>query len=60
MTKPQLEKALAKQAAQIADDRPSHAARPGELPFTGFPGWLAAIIGSLMLAAGLAIRRLAN
>jgi hypothetical protein len=60
MTKPQLEKALAKQAARFAEVPSSRGARPGELPFTGFPSWVAALIGSLLLAAGLATRRLVN
>jgi hypothetical protein len=33
---------------------------PGQLPFTGFPAWVLALIGSAMLAAGLGIRRVAS
>jgi hypothetical protein len=33
---------------------------PGELPFTGFPAWVLALIGSAMLAAGLGMRRVAS
>jgi len=33
---------------------------PNELPFTGFPAWLLAAIGSAMLAAGLALRKAAS
>jgi hypothetical protein len=28
-----------------------------ELPFTGFPAWLIALIGSTLVAAGLGLRR---
>jgi hypothetical protein len=34
--------------------------RPGELPFTGFPAWALALIGSAMLAAGLGLRRVGS
>ena len=33
--------------------------KPGELPFTGFPAWALALIGAVMLAAGLGLRRVA-
>jgi hypothetical protein len=33
--------------------------KAGELPFTGFPAWALALIGSAMLAAGLGLRRVA-
>jgi hypothetical protein len=61
MTKPRLQKALAKQSAKAGTGRVSQAeARAGELPFTGFPAWIATILGSLMLVAGLGLRRLAR
>lgn len=61
LTEPQLEKALAKQAARFAKGRSaSHQARAGELPFTGFPTWIVAVMGLLMLAAGLGIRRVST
>jgi hypothetical protein len=34
--------------------------KPGELPFTGFPAWALALIGSAMLAAGLGLRRVGS
>ena len=34
--------------------------KPGELPFTGFPAWVLALIGSAMLAAGLGLRRVGS
>jgi hypothetical protein len=37
----------------------SQAANAGELPFTGFPAWVIALIGSVMLATGLALRKAA-
>jgi hypothetical protein len=33
---------------------------PGELPFTGFPAWALALIGSMLLGTGLGLRRLAS
>lgn len=59
VTRPQLEKALAQQVAKAATGPVSHGeTRPGELPFTGFPTWIIAIIGALMAATGIGIRRL--
>jgi len=59
MTKPELQKALAKQATKVGTGRVSpEEARAGELPFTGFPAWIVSVIGSLLVAAGLGIRRL--
>jgi hypothetical protein len=34
--------------------------KPAELPFTGFPAWALALIGSAMLAAGLGLRRVGS
>jgi hypothetical protein len=34
--------------------------KTGELPFTGFPVWALALLGSLMLAAGLGLRRVGS
>jgi hypothetical protein len=59
VTKPELEQALAEQSAKAATGPVSHGeTRPGELPFTGFPTWIIALIGSLTAAIGLGIRRL--
>jgi hypothetical protein len=55
--KPESQKKPAKQAknrAGVAGARST----PGELPFTGFPAWALALIGSVLLAAGLGLRRL--
>jgi hypothetical protein len=61
VTKPELQKELAKQAKEARAGRVSHASsNPRELPFTGFPAWALAIIGSLLLATGLGLRRLAS
>jgi hypothetical protein len=61
VTQPELEEALAEQVTKSRKGRVSHAsAKPGELPFTGFPAWTLALIGSLMLASGLGLRRLAS
>jgi hypothetical protein len=59
VTKPQLEAALAKQAAKVGTGRvsPEHNAS-GQLPFTGFSVWILALFGAAMLAAGVGIRRL--
>lgn len=59
VTKPQLEAALAKQAAKVGTGRvsPEHNAS-GQLPFTGFSVWILALLGAAMLAAGVGIRRL--
>jgi hypothetical protein len=59
VTKPQLEAALAKQAAKVGTGRvsPEHNAS-GQLPFTGFSVWILALFGGAMLAAGVGIRRL--
>jgi hypothetical protein len=61
VTKPQLAKELAHQvkAGRVAGvSRGS--TKPGELPFTGFPAWAFALVGSLLLGAGLGLRRLAT
>jgi hypothetical protein len=34
--------------------------KPGELPFTGFPTWVLALIGAAMLATGLGLRKVAS
>ena len=58
VTKPQLEAALAKQAATVGTGRvsPEHVAS-GQLPFTGASVWILALLGAAMLAAGVGIRR---
>jgi hypothetical protein len=54
---PQKERAQVK-GAQAAS--PAHAAgKPGELPFTGLPTWAFALIGSVLLGAGLGLRKVA-
>jgi hypothetical protein len=60
VTKPQLAKELAHQVKAGRVVRVSHgSSKPGELPFTGFPAWAFALIGSLLLGAGLGLRRVA-
>jgi cobalamin biosynthesis Mg chelatase CobN len=59
LTRAQLHRALARQAAQVASASAGEATgQPGELPFTGFPAWILVLIGSLMLATGFAFRRI--
>jgi hypothetical protein len=59
VTKPQLEGALAKQAAKVGTGRVSpERSASGQLPFTGSSVWILALLGSAMLAAGVGIRRL--
>jgi hypothetical protein len=59
VTKPQLEAELAKQAAKVGTGRVSpEPASSGQLPFTGSSIWILALLGSAMLTAGLAVRRL--
>jgi hypothetical protein len=48
-------------ASQIKGARAAHVASAGgELPFTGFPAWALALAGSLMLATGLGLRKVAS
>jgi hypothetical protein len=56
--KPKPQGVLAAQAANVAGRVSSERAKPGQLPFTGFPGWIVALVGSAMLIAGVAVRRL--
>ena len=58
-TKPELQKELAKQAKGVRGTSYVRS-NPNELPYTGFPAWLLAAIGSAMLAAGLALRKAAS
>jgi hypothetical protein len=59
VTKPQLEAALAKQAAKVGTGRVSpRRDASGQLPFTGSSVWILALLGSAMLATGLGVRRL--
>jgi hypothetical protein len=59
VTKPQLEAALAKQAAKAGTGRVSPERNAsGQLPFTGSSLWILALLGSAMLAGGVGIRRL--
>jgi hypothetical protein len=58
VTKPELQKQLAEQAKGVHAARASSApSKPGELPFTGFPAWVIALIGSAMLVTGLGLRK---
>jgi hypothetical protein len=57
-TKPELQEELAEQTKGVTTTHVSHAnANPGELPFTGFPAWAMALLGTAMLLTGLALRR---
>ena len=61
VTKPGLQKQLAHQVKSLRAARVSRgSSKPGELPFTGFPTWALALIGSTLLAAGLGLRKLAS
>jgi hypothetical protein len=61
MTKPELQKELAKQAKAVRGTVASRARNnPGELPFTGFPAWVLAIAGCLLLATGVGLRKAAS
>jgi hypothetical protein len=60
VTKPGLQKELAKQAKGVAGQVSHTTANPRELPFTGFPAWALALVGSVLLGAGLGLRRLAS
>jgi len=59
---PELQQAPAKQVKGARASRVSPAANKavGELPFTGFPAWALALLGSVMLAVGLALRRVGS
>ena len=58
VTKPELEKELAKQVERVRSGEVTVARnRRGELPFTGFPAWALALFGSLMVATGLGLRK---
>src|SRR5262245_7855636 len=43
--------------AQVKGASVSHASPRGELPFTGFPAWVLALVGATMLLTGIALRR---
>ena len=60
VTKPELQQELGKQAAKVRAGVSYTRKNRGELPFTGFPAWALALIGSAMLAAGLGLRRLTS
>jgi hypothetical protein len=61
VTKPELQKELAHQAKGVQAGPASHEAdKTSELPFTGFPAWLLAVIGSGLLTVGLGLRKLAS
>jgi hypothetical protein len=60
-TKPELQKELAKQAKGVRATHASTArSNPRELPFTGFPAWAIALIGSAMLLTGVGLRKAAS
>ena len=59
-SKAELQQELAKQAKGVRRTGSYVRSNPKELPFTGFPAWLLAAIGSALLAAGLALRKAAN
>ena len=59
-TKPELQKELAKQTKGVHGAVTSEKANPNELPFTGFPAWIIALIGSAMLATGIALRKVTS
>jgi hypothetical protein len=61
VTKPGLQKQLGHQVKSVRATRVSRgSSKPGELPFTGFPAWALALIGSVLLTAGLGLRKLAS
>jgi hypothetical protein len=61
VTKAGLQKQLAHQVKSVRATRASRGgSKPGELPFTGFPAWLLALIGSALFTAGLGLRKLAS
>src|SRR5215212_1279942 len=61
LTKPELQKELASQVQGVRGARASAApSGPRELPFTGFPAWAVALIGSAMLLTGVGLRRVAS
>ena len=61
VTKPGLKKQLAHQVKSVRGARVSRgSSKPGELPFTGFPAWAFALIGSVLFTAGLGLRKLAS
>jgi hypothetical protein len=51
---------LAKQAKGILATASAEPSSPNELPFTGFPTWAIALIGSGMLLTGLGLRKAAS
>jgi hypothetical protein len=40
--------------------RSADPSNPGELPFTGFPAWLLALLGAAMVAVGTTLRKAAS
>jgi hypothetical protein len=46
--------------AQVKHAAPAANKAAAELPFTGFPAWALALLGSVMLAAGLGLRRVGS
>jgi hypothetical protein len=47
-------------SAQVNHVAPAANKAAGELPFTGFPAWALALLGSVMVAAGLGLRRVGS
>jgi hypothetical protein len=59
-TKAGLEKELEKQVKGVSTTPSAGPTNTGELPFTGFPAWLLALLGSAMVAVGLGLRKAAS
>lgn len=59
-TKQELQKELAKQVKGVRATTAGTHSNPRELPFTGFPAWVIALIGAAMVSAGLFMRRVSN
>jgi hypothetical protein len=58
---PELQQAPAQQVKGAQVNRaPAANKAAAELPFTGFPAWALALLGSVMLAAGLGLRRVGS
>jgi hypothetical protein len=57
---PEQQQAPAQQVKGAQAAAPAANKAAGELPFTGFPAWALALLGSVMLAAGLGLRRVGS
>jgi hypothetical protein len=47
-------------SAGVSRVSPAAGKAGGELPFTGFPAWALALLGSVMLATGLGLRKVGS